>query len=186
MKIIDLLRQACDLLDMNEEREVLDNILPDDVSIAMDNTEISRLYNLSKFSIQELCTNYIPMVVDCKVTIAEEKYPISNLNNCIHIQDIYKEGKSVNYKQINRNIVLSEMGEYIIEYLSYPDIKSLYDDIDFLDRFNPDILVFGLCAYYTLSKGMFDDFKQFYEKYIERAENLKELKIFSLPERRWE
>jgi len=55
-----------------------------------------------------------------------------------------------------------------------------------LSNVNIDVLVFGLCAYYSLSHGMFEEFTQFHNLYIERAENLKQLKIFSLPSRRFE
>ena len=62
----------------------------------------------------------------------------------------------------------------------------MFEEIDYLQEFSPDVIVFGLCAYYALSHGLFADFEQFHEKYVEKAESLKGLKIFEMPARRWE
>ena len=70
--------------------------------------------------------------------------------------------------------------------MTYPEINSMFDEIDFLSNFSPDVIVFGLCSYYCLSSGMFEDFESFYDRYISKAESLKNLKIFELPARRWE
>ena len=106
--------------------------------------------------------------------------------NFIRVQNVKKNGETVKYKIINRNIVLEEDGEYEIEYLTYPNINSMFEEIDFLSNFSEDVIVCGLCTYFSLAHGMFDEFKEFHETYTEKAENLKELKSFNLPQRRWE
>ena len=68
----------------------------------------------------------------------------------------------------------------------YPSINSLFDDVDFLHGLSPDALVFGLCAYYSLANGMFEEFEGFHDKYLGKAEAIKELKNFDMPVRRWE
>ena len=83
-------------------------------------------------------------------------------------------------------MTFEESGTYEVFYYSYPEILSLFEDVDFLQKLNSDVIVFGLCAYYCLSKGMFEDFHELHDKYIERAESLKDLKIFTLPQRSWE
>ena len=62
----------------------------------------------------------------------------------------------------------------------------MFEEIDFLSNFSEDVIVCGLCAYFSLAHGMFDEFKEFHEQYSEKAENMKELKSFNMPQRRWE
>ena len=135
---------------------------------------------------QELCTNYIPISTSVDVQITDNKYEISNLNNYIRVQSLYKNGLPINYKILNRNIVVEENGSYTIQYATYPEIASLFEEINYLSNFSPDVLVFALASYYTLSHGRFDEFEIFHNKYIEKAESLKELKSFTIPQRRWE
>ena len=99
---------------------------------------------------------------------------------------MYLNGEPVRHKILNRHIVFEQDGTYEVEYFTYPEIKSLFDDIDFLSDFSPETLIYGLCAYYSLSHGLFDEFNSFYERYKEKAESVKGLKMFTLPQRRWQ
>ena len=56
----------------------------------------------------------------------------------------------------------------------------LYGDEDYL-KFS-----YSKEARKNVLDGMFDEFNTFHEKYISRAESLKDVKIFELPNRRWE
>ncbi len=185
MKIKDLIIECADMLGMFDERVLLENINEENEFMALENAEIKKLFNLTKFSVRELCSNYLPVLASCEINVEEGKYPISNLVNCIRIHNIHKDHEEIDYKIINRTISVIENGIYTVEYFSYPEINSLFDEIDFLNNLNPDVIVFGLCAYYCLSCGLFDDFQEFHSKYIDRAESLKNMKIFNIPMRRW-
>ena len=187
MKVIDILIDSALFLGLTDEAEVLKTTNEENVSTVLaDYKQIVSLLNLSNFAIRELCTNYIPIVKDICVKTKDKTFALNTLENYIRIQQIQKNGESVKFKIINRNVNLDEDGEYVVLYETYPTIISLFDEIDFLNSFNPDIIVFGLCAYYSLANGMFDDFQNYHEKYISRAESLKSLKSFDLPARRWE
>lgn len=186
MKIIDLLKKAAELLSLQKEVELLNAAEVENETELMKNPEISKLFNLSKFSIQELCTNYVPMQAEAEITTKNKIYSVGELTNFIRVQNIYKDQKLVRYKLINRKLTFEEDGVYTVKYLTYPEIESVFDSLDFLSHLSPDVLVFGLCAYYCLSKGLFDDFKIYNEKYIDRAESIKNLKIINLPQRRWQ
>ena len=139
-----------------------------------------------KYSIQELCTNYLPITTNVDVEIKSNKYELSNLINYIRVQSVNKNGEPVNYKILNRAIMVEEDGVYTIEYSTYPEITSIFNDLNYLANLSPDVLVFGLASYYALSRGRFDEFEIFNEQYKEKAESLKEMKCFTLPQRRWE
>lgn len=186
MKIVDVLKQASEMLALGEEINILHNATEEGETEVLKNKEISTLFNLFRYSIQELCTNYMPMATSVNVEILNRKYEVANLTNYIKIQSVYKNEEPVNYKVLNRAIVVDADGEYTIQYSTYPTINSIFDEIDYLTNLSPDVLVLSLAAYYTLSRGRFDEFEIFYDQYKEKAESLKELKCFSLPQRRWE
>ncbi len=186
MKIIDVMKSSADILGMIAERAVLESATQETETTVLSNEEIAKLYNLCKFSVQEFCSNYSPVLMEQTVTVSGGTYAVGGLTNCIRVNNVYKDNVPVAFKIINRNICIDEDGSYVVRYSSFPDITSMFNDVNFLDNFSPDVLVFGLCAYFCLSKGMFDQFNQFHDDYIERAESIKGLKVFEMPERRWE
>jgi len=186
MKIIDVLKHCVQLLGLNEALAELNNATEENEAEILQNEEINRLINLCALSIQELCSNYVSVYVEEEIETEDKQIPISKLNNFIRIVNITNQGTKVKYKVLNRNLVLEEDGIYVVKYCTYPEIKSLFDEIDFLSNFNPDVITMAVCAYFAISHGMFEEFNLYHEKYIEKALTLKELRIFELPLRRWE
>ncbi|MBR6779078.1 MAG: hypothetical protein IKM43_02920 [Clostridia bacterium] len=186
MKIIDIIKQSAEFLGLGQELEVLNNITEDtEETTLQSNEELSRLLNLSQYAIQELCTNYIPVTVEEEIQTENKRYALNKLNNYIKIVEITKDGNFVDYKIVGRNITFAEDGKYFIKFATYPKISSLFDEIDFLQTFSPDVLVMGLCSFYALTKGMFEEYDIFRRTYCEKAEGLKQLKVFEMPMRRW-
>jgi len=186
MKVIEIMEQSAILLGLGEEHLILESAKPEQETELLSNQKIESLFHLSKYAFQELCTNYIPVLESVKLISENCKIEVKKLNNFIRVQNAKKNGELVKYKIINRNIMFEEDGEYEIEYLTYPEITSMFEEIDFLSNFSEDVIVCGLCAYFSLAHGMFDEFKAFHEEYVEKADNLKELKSFNIPQRRWE
>ena len=186
MKIIEIMAQSAMLLGLGEDHMLLETATIEQENELLQNKNVESLFNLSKYALQELCTNYIPVVVSVNLLSKDCKIELKNLTNFIRVNNVTKENEIVKYKIINRNIVFEQDGEYCVEYLTYPNINSMFEEIDFLSNFSEDVVVCGLCAYFSLAHGMFDEFKEFHEQYVEKAENLKELKSFNMPQRRWE
>ena len=186
MKIVNILTQAAEILGLVKESKTLATVTEQEEQQLLENDEIAGLFNLMKYSIQELCTNYVPMLTSVEAEIENHVYPIKELTNYISIQNVTKNNESVRFKIINRNIVFEENGKHLIQYATYPEIKSMFEELDFLSNFSPDVIVLGLAAYYALSRGRFEEFELFHEQYLEKAESLKQLKAFNLPQRRWE
>ena len=187
MKIIDIIKDSAMLLGLTQERVVLETVTTEnEIEKLAENENIFSMFNLIKYSIRELCTNYIPVATSLTKSTVDKKVPLASLMNFIRIQNVFKNGEMVRFKVINRNIIFEEDGEYVINYATYPEILSMFDEIDFLDNFSPDVIVLGLCAYYALAHGMFEEFEDLHEKYVDKAESLKNLKIFEIPCRRWE
>lgn len=187
MKIIDIILDAACLLGLTDEQETIKTINADNEKEILEKYDnIASLSNLVNFSIRELCTNYVPVMANLEIETSEKSYPLSALENFIRVQNVYRNDEMVKFKIINRNIVFEEDGNYVVTYATYPTITTVFQDFDFLDNFSPDVLVFGLSAYYALAHGMFEEFKDFHERYINKAESLKNLKIFDMPSRRWQ
>ena len=187
MKIIDIMKESAILLGLKEEASVMETFAVEtEIEQLAQHENITSLFNLVKFSIRELCSNYIPVVMKTEIVSKDKSYPLSSLNNFIRIQNVYRNSQPVKFKIINRNIIFEDDGNYEIEYATYPEIESVFDEINYLENLSPDVIVLGLCSYYSLAHGMFDEFEDLHEKYVEKADSLKNLKIFEIPCRRWE
>lgn len=187
MKIKDILYHCTELLGLDYEGEILANVENEaDLNTMPNSKEINRLLNLFKFVIQEICTNYIPVIDTVEINTVNKQYTLSTLNNYIRLRDVQKDGNFVKYKVKNRVLNVEEDGLYTVSYETYPDITNLLDEASFIDVINPDILIYGVCAYYCIAKGLFDDFEWYHDIFVEKAESVRGLKNFYLPQRRWE
>ena len=187
MKIIDVISDSALFLGLTQEAEILKTVTEEtEMQVLQEHENIAKLFNLIKYSIRELCTNYLPIIEKRKIKTKDKQYPISSLENFIRINHIYKDEQFARFKILNRNITMEEDGEYVINYSMYPTIISMMEDINFLENFSPDVIVFGLCAYFSLAHGMFDEFEEFHNKYVAKAESLKSVRCFELSCRRWE
>lgn len=185
MRVIDILKQSADLLNLTEISALLDSSTEEKEQELLENEEISNFYDLLKYAVQELCTNFTPVIESRIIQTEDKKYPISNFINYIRIHKVFKNKTLIKHKIINRCLQFEEDGEYEVYYESYPTLQSMFEEIDFLSNFSPDALVFGLCSYYTLSRGMFEDFKGFHENYEAKALSLRNLRNVTMPHRRW-
>ena len=105
MKIIDILTQTADLIGLSRESKILNQTTPETENEVLENEEIGGLFNLMKYSIQELCTNYIPIKASTQIEISNNSYALSNLQNYIYINALTKNNQHFKYKIINRNIM---------------------------------------------------------------------------------
>lgn len=186
MKIIDIIKQSAELLGLVQEKELLNTATVENEMDVLKNEEISRLLNLSQYTLQELCTNYVPVYTYQEIETTNKQFALARLDNFLKVLEITKNEKLVDYKIVGRHLSFEEDGKYLVKYTSFPDVNSLFDEIDFLSNFSPDVIVMGLCAFYSLTKGMFEEYNTFHESYLEKAQGIKELKIFEMPMRRWE
>ena len=111
MKVIDILMQGANLLNLPEISNVLNDATEENQEQLINNAEVKSLFDLLKYSIQELCTNYVPVVEVKNITTTDKQYAISNLENYIRIRKVFQNGSLVKHKIINRNLVFAEDGE---------------------------------------------------------------------------
>lgn len=186
MKVVEILKHSAELLGLDKTKTLLDTVNEENKAEISVDDDVAKLLSLAKFAVQELCTNYCPLLDKYEFSTTDKKFALNRLKNYIRIVDVKKDGVSCAYKIYNRDITLEEDGKYIVEYMSFKTIETLLDEIDFLSQFSPDVLVFAICAYYSVAHGMFDQFEEFHDLYIDKAESLKELRSGQMPMRKWE
>lgn len=187
MQIKDIIKESADLLGLNEISALVDSATEETEATVLNNAEVSKLYKLLKFSIQELCSNYVAVATANQLVVTGGTKPLNELDNFIRLIGVFdQEDKPVKYKIQNRALVIDKDGTYTIKYTTYPVVESLFDDVDYFAKFSPDVMIFGLCSYYCLANGMFEDFEHFHTRYTQIAEGLKRLRVFDLPKRCWE
>ena len=186
MKIVDIINNGANLLGLTEVCDKLFDVSEGEEPILLQDRDIKRLFNITRFAIQELCSHYVPVVVCEEIETENSSYPISKLPNYIKLLKVSLDGEVVSHKISKRIILLPKDGKYTVEYTAYPQIESMFESIDYLADVSPDVIVYGLCSYYSLAIGQFQEFERFHEEYINKADNIKELKVFDLPRRRWQ
>ena len=186
MKVIEIMKLSAEMLGLNQIHKTLIEATEETESEVLAQDEIAKMLSLFELSVQELCTNYISVYVEEEIEISGNKFALSQLNNFVKVVSVSNENGLIKHKIINRNLVVESDGKYVVKYCTYPTIKTLFADIDFLTEFSPDVLVLGLCSYFTVAMGMFKEFEIFHEQYLEKANTFKNLRLFELPLRRWE
>ena len=73
MKIIDVMKNSAELLGLNNERDLMESATSASEESLLENSEIKQLYNLIKFSIQELCTHYLPVITTQEISTTNKK-----------------------------------------------------------------------------------------------------------------
>ena len=185
MKVKDIIKNSALMLGLTDAVEIIEDEQKTELEKLNDET-VGTLFRLCQFSVRELCTHYLPILKQVEITTSNKEYPLSSLNNFIKIKSIKFNGAIVDYKIVNRIITFDEDGSFTVEFYAYPTISNIDDEINFMEDYGLDVAVLGLCAYFCLTKGMFEDFDQFHEEYVERAKSIKELKNVNMPQRRWE
>ena len=185
MRIIDIMKDVAVILGLNNVYADIDAIDLDSDNIVL-TEDLETLFNLCRVSIQEFCTNYAPVIDSIKISTTNKKYALNKIDNFLKLKKISLNGEDVKAKIRSRNIEVDKDGEYDVLYYTYPNIDSITDDIDFLSSFTPDVLISSACAYWSLSHGQYADFNKFHEDYLKKANAIKDLRVFNMPQRRWE
>ncbi len=184
MYVLMVIKDALNLLGLNIELEQVTKLEQAEEGNLQDELfkeeKVKQLYSLLNLSIRELCTNYLPLTMEQEVKSDNCKIKLSELKNFIRVLQVKLNNKIVKHKIINHNLVLPIDGNFVVKYVGYPKISSINDTIE-LDMANTDVVVLGLCAYYCLANGMFDEFNRFNSEYREKAEKVKEMKTFVMP-----
>lgn len=186
MIIKDILADSAMLLGLTTEADAINHASLEEEMEAVNTGEVRNLINILKLTLREVCIHYVPYVKSQTISTTNRQIHLSILTNFISMKGAYRKGEKVKCRMLDRLLTFEEDGEYTIEYLSYPTTVSLFEEITFLDNCSPTMLVYGVSAYYSLSKGLFEEFESFYDKFKNFAELSRERNCFNLPMRRWE
>ncbi len=185
MTIRDVLIMSANLLNLPEVDDIEAITSENCTEVMQSNKVVSKLYRLAITSLREICFNYLPVITETDIRAVDGKIEVNVLEDFVKLVKVKHNDKLVNYKFKNGIITVDEDNVYCVQYIQNPKISSILDQLDIFEELSPDILVLGICAYYAISMGMYDEFEYYHEEYLKRAEAIKKLGIYQLPNRRW-
>ncbi len=186
MNLKEVLIMSASMLDLASVNDALETIDADnEQTILIENEQVKKLFNLAIVSFKEICFRYLPIIAEHTLESSNKTILTSSLEDFVKIVRVKKDDKITSYKYKNGVISLDEDGFYTVEYIKNPIINSMLEDLSILNDFGPDILMFGICAYYTIGMGLYDEFEYYHNEYISRCESAKKLANCDLPARSW-
>ena len=185
MTLKDVLIMSANLLNL-PECETLESINEENYTEVLEsNKSIKKLFNLAITSLREICLNYLPIVVEVDVRAVDKKIETNTLEDFVKLVKVKLNDKPVSYKFKNGTINVKNDEVYTVQYVQNPKVSKITDSLEIFEELSPDILVLGICSYYAISMGMYDEFEYYHEEYLKRAESIKKLGIYQMPSRRW-
>lgn len=189
MTILDLINKSAIILNIQEvlKDDNIATITADNESIVLENNfALKRLYEFSKIVLNEIST-CLPNVKEVKCNSSDKTISLNVLTRVAKVVGVKNQFGFVNFSIIKEDIKLEKDDLYTIVYHQYPKVDSLLSEIEiYNDMIGEDILVHGLNAYYCLATGLFAEFNVYNSHYIDKLNNLKNLKVFAMPCRSWE
>ena len=188
MIILDLIKKSATMLNI---KEILDDTSLDNTgSLQLDtiykkNPTLKRMFEFATLTINEVCS-YMPNEVEKICKSDNKQIPLKRLSDLIKIVSIKNKDGYVKYSIIDDNIVLENDGEYSVLYYKRPLTQDVLDVVETCGgKISEDVFLFGLNAYYCLANGLYAEYNVYNNQYIERLSRIKNLKLFSMPCRRW-
>ncbi len=167
----------------NEEIDSITDL--NELEIISANEELNLCFDLLKLQIKEIASNVCEIIKSIVLTPENNKINLNDVGKFLKIKKIVYDNQLVSFKIINNFIVLPINQTVEIIYSEDVQPSSLLEDIDYFKGVSDDVLVYGLCSYYSLSSGLFEEYNNFHSLYEEKIKNCKNVKVFSLKLRNW-
>ncbi len=168
------------------KNEDIDSITEtNETEILSSNEDLNLCFDLLKLQIKEIASNVCEIIKSIVLTPENNRISLNNIGNFLKIKKIVYDNQLVSFKIINNYIVLPIDKTVEIIYSEDVQPSSLLEDIDYFKGVSDDVLVYGLCSYYSLSSGLFEEYNNFHSLYEEKIKNCKNVKVFSLKLRDW-
>lgn len=188
MTVVEILKSVSLYLDLYEDFEGYFN---NDLTSVSDETKSE--YQKVLLAINNVCEKLAEIFMLKTKEQIEIKNKTLALNELVkrfkEVKNIYKvsDNKSVSYKVFDDYIYVDYDGEVVIEYFYYPDkVTQLNDKIAF-NFINERTIALGVNSEYCFMLGLFDDAKEWEERFLKELKNFSKLaKGFILPKRKWE
>ena len=189
IKFKDCVKNAAVLL---QNRDVLN--LPEFSEKAADNlnencgkADLDLLIDCGNLIYSELAGEYIPLIVSenfCNKTgIIEFSEFSKNVVDILSVSDL-KDVKQ--YFCVYSNYLNAPRGEIVITYSYLPNRVNLSNELDYpYGKLSDRIIAYGICAEYSVVKGMLSEAAYFDKKFKDSLLNSCRPKSVYIPPRRW-
>ena len=190
MTALELIKNSAILLNVKEilEDESLNNLNTENCNDCLDNNfALNRFFEILKIMLNELSSEYVPIIKENTFISEDKKIDLSNIENFMKVCHVSIDRVPVKYKVVDKKIITNFDGVFNVKFMAYPKIETLLDSVEVFDRgVGEDLLVYGVVALYCLAVGLTDEFSIYHNIYSEKLSALQNLKIIDMPCRRWE
>lgn len=188
MTILELIKKSATILNVKQilDDTGLKDLTPaDEATVLSKNQELSRMYELAKLVINDV-TSYSPIVNEMEVNSVDKKIAISKFSRLEKIVAVKGRDGYVKFCIRNNSLCVEQDGLYTVIYQQYPLNNSILQTINnFNGNISDDMLISGLNSYYCLATGLYAEYNVYNAQYVDRLSRIKNLKVFSMPSRRW-
>jgi len=150
-------------------------------------TDLNLLVDCGNLVYSELAGEYIPLVNSenfyNETGIVEFSAFSKNVIDILSVSDL--AGNKL-YFCVYSNYLNAPRGEIIVTYSYLPKRVNLGDQLDFcLGKLSDRIIAYGICAEYSVVKGMLNEAAYFDKKFKDSLLNVSRPKNVYIPPRRW-
>lgn len=184
MKVLDIIKQASNLLNLSDYISYLNSEIESDDNIEETQNNMLIAVNMTN---NNLAVNYINLIDKIELVNDSDKIKFLDISNknILEIKSIKTpSGKKKKFKVCTDGIEV-EKSDLIIEYSYFPDSLSIDDEIDYYN-INELIFSLGVVSEYLFLIGSVDDAYMWDKKFKQNlASMLRPTRNIVIPERRW-
>lgn len=171
MKVKDVVKSVLTLVQNDTLYLKLDNM---DSCTSEEKKEINFIVECVNLTIQNIATNYIPVIAESKISsngeIPYSKITTNQIYNIICVKD--DKNKKITFTQKPQGIVTSN-GDIVIKYSFFPQKLAIDDNIDyFKTKVNLRAILYGAMDEYLLAKGNFTESDIWNERFLKEVQSI--------------
>ena len=185
MKVKDIIKTTAVYLNRLDVSEYLESKIQDDDQNILG--EINLLKKLTNFILNELATDYIPMVASQDFNSIDGKIMFTNFEKTpLHVKNVYNQkGEKIDYSQF-AEYLLTKNGKVFIEYNFLPPEYDLEDDVGYSAKdVSPRIIAYGVACEYSLIKEKFEESVMWNTRFKDSLRSLMQPKKVKIKGRNW-
>lgn len=151
--------------------------------------ELNFIVECINLTIQNIATNYVPLIAECKVNSnGEIPYSKISTNQIYNILSV-KDEKNNNLQYLAKPLfVVTNAGDIVINYSYFPQTLAIDDNIEcFTTKVNLRAILYGTMDEYLLAKGNFTESDIWNERFLIEMKSIISHKKHNnkYPARRW-
>jgi len=188
IKLLDCIKNAATLIQNEEVLNLLKEGNLEDLSDFSDaRRDLDLLVECGNMVYSELAGEYLPLYSSQSFKNESGNIEFKDFNkNVVEINSVTDLNGNKLYFKVYPQSLSTLRGSVIVSFSYLPDKVGVYDALDYhAGRLSERIVAYGICAEYSIIKGMFNDATYFDKKFRDSLLNACRRKNILIPPRRW-